>query len=638
MRGRRLAVSKRKIILIFILMISVTAIAAVTLYLNPYLFRRAARETVWENHELTTADFDVIVVGAEPEGIAAALAAARNGMNTLLLESASAPGGLFTLGKLNYLDMCHGRDGTLLTRGFFDEFYSGVGGSGFDITEAQNFFMDVVDREPLLTFRTNSHLLAPVMDGGKVIGVRMLEQGVEFDRVEVMYTGKRFIDATADGDLAAMAGAPYTYGGEDVGEVDRKMGVTLVFELSDVGWTKIFLHLNLQRLRGLLSGTPVTVGARDKIAWGYDDEGLAYVPNDNMVRLRGLNITRQRNRSVLINALVVFDTDPLEADSYQLAVDRANAELEHLLPYLRENYAGFEKARLASTGSRLYVRETRHIVGEYQLTIDDVLENRDFWDKIAIGSYPADVQPSLTQPSGTVIGNPDRYAVPFRCLVPRNVDNLLIVGRSASFTSLAASSARVVPLGMACGQAAGTAAAQSIRDDISFREMSRDKDAVSRLQSTLKSQGAYLEDFTIIEPIMSHWAYDGMAALRRLGLIGGGYGNDYRLDQTAGRSYFRNLLYGVIRKLGNDLETVPIGDPLTNGAVIEAVASVYVSATAEEEIEVKRSHRENLELLSNAGLLDVNFRDLFENEDARPQAAEVTVLLANLYIHVSGSG
>ena len=67
------------------------------------------------------------------------------------------------------------------------------------------------------------------------------------------------------------------------------------------------------------------------------------------------------------------------------------------------------------------MRESRHIVGEYQLTIDDVLENRDQWDKIAIGAYPVDVQPTATQTYGTVIGSPDRYAVPFRSLVPLKV-------------------------------------------------------------------------------------------------------------------------------------------------------------------------------------------------------------------------
>ena len=76
------------------------------------------------------------------------------------------------------------------------------------------------------------------------------------------------------------------------------------------------------------------------------------------------------------------------------------------MPYVRENFVGFENAELVGTAEQLYVQESRHIIGEYQLTIDDVLENRDHWDRIAIGSYPVDVQPTAVQRWGTVIGNP----------------------------------------------------------------------------------------------------------------------------------------------------------------------------------------------------------------------------------------
>ena len=623
---------KIKIILIIVAAIAATAFLALAAYLNPYLFTRAPEQKAWVNQELTDTDFDVIVLGAEPEGVAAAVAAARNGMKTLLLESASAPGGLLTLGKLNYLDMCVGRDGTLLTRGFFEEFYKKVGGSGYDIADAVNFFIDEITSEPLLTFRTGSSLSSPVIDGDSIVGVRMLEQGSI-----VQYSGKRFIDATTDGDLCAMSGAAYTFGGEDTGEKDSKMGVTLIFELSGVNWTGVFLHLNSQRLAGKVTGNQAMLGATNKIAWGYEEGGILYNPMDPMVRLRGLNIARQRQGAVLINALVVFDTDPLDPESYREAISRAEAELKYLVPYFRENYAGFKKAELKSTADRLYVRESRHIIGEYRLTIDDVLENRDQWDRIAIGSYPADVQPSMTQRSGTVIGNPDRYSIPFRCLIPLYVDNLLIAGRSASFTSLAASSARVVPLGMACGQAAGTAAAQSIREYTGFRQMSSDAGAISRLQSTLVSQGAYLEDFNIEEPIMSHWAYSGMAALRRLGLIGGGYNNDYRLDEPITKSHFMYLLNGVVRKTGNDTGDFWFDGSLNNGTAISVAANVILAVEGagndgsppwDGQV---RSHLDNLEILSGAGVIDGGLKGYYQNSEGIPQTAQAVMLLSNLY-------
>ena len=648
-KQKRAVSRKVKVILITLLAIPVLAGVALTFYLNPYFFRRPVEEIVRTNQEPCGTDFDVIVVGAEPEGIAAAVSAARNGMKTLLLEESNTLGGLMTLGQLNFIDMCHGRDGTLLTEGFFEEFYEAVGGTAFDIAEAKNFFISIVDREPLLTLRTESALLSPLMDGAIVTGVRMLEQGKD-----IIYTGKRIIDATTDGDITAMAGAPYTYGGEDIRDRDRNMGVTLVFELSGVNWPKVFFHLNTERLRGLITGNAVVAGASNKAAWGYDSEGLAYVSNDRMTRLRGLNIARQRTGSVLINALVVYDVNPLDRNSYLNAMERAKMELEYLLPYICDNYSGFEKAQLASTASRLYVRETRHFIGEYQLTIDDVLENRDQWDKIAIGSYPVDVQPSIQQPYGTVIGNPDRYAVPFRCLIPMNADNLLIVGRSASFMSLAAASARVLPLGMVCGQAAGVAASISIRNNLNFRQMSRNRETIDALQSTLREQGAYLDNFTINDPIVFHWAYEGLATLRRLGLVCGGYNNDYQIEEPIDRDLFQYLINSIGIKAGYSLNYYEIDGLPVCGRILDASAFVFIGAeklnkheflsAANREIQKSdvfemgssgRSHSDNINILSGAGVLDEALATYYLDSNKIPDTAEVMMLLANLYNCIS---
>jgi len=608
-------------------------------FLIPLFFLGHVEEVIWINKEDIPSDYDVIVTGTEPEGITAAVASARNGMKTLLLGSHSSLGGLMTLGQLNFLDMCQDSENTVLTQGMFSEFYKAVGGTAFDITDAKNYFIELVTREPLLTLRTNAKLVSPVLFGSALTGVRVREGSDEF-----VYTAKRLIDATADGDLAALCGAPYTIGGEDIGEINRQMGVTLVFELSGVNWARVFFHLNFLRLKGLIRGTPAYTGATTKSAWGYEKEGYAYKPYDKLIRLRGFNIARQKNGTVLINALLLFGVDPLDQYSYLSAIDRAKTELTYLLPYIRKNCAGFEKAALAGTASQLYVRETRHFIGEYLLSIDDVLENRDQWDKIAIGSYPADVQPSVEQPFGTVIGNPDRYAVPFRCLVPTRVENLLIVGRSASFSSLAASSARVLPLGMVCGQAAGVAAAQSIKTGLGFRAMSRDREAISRLQETLKSQGAYLQDFASINPNASHWAYKGLADLRRLGLLDGGYENNYRLENPIDKWWFQFMINGLTRKAGYSTDAISIDASATNRQIIAAVAEVYLSARTSEQtpgtedspkkpdpLGASNSHRQNMELLAEAGILPSSLGSFFINSDATPQAAEVVMLLANLY-------
>ena len=101
----------------------------------------AIKENIFTNKADISDTYDVIVYASEPEGVAAAVSAARNGMKTLLLSEDAALGGLMTLGELNFIDMCEGRDGTSLVEGIFREFYDMVGGSAFDITEAKNAFL-----------------------------------------------------------------------------------------------------------------------------------------------------------------------------------------------------------------------------------------------------------------------------------------------------------------------------------------------------------------------------------------------------------------------------------------------------------------------------------------------------------------
>lgn len=586
--------------------------------------KNAVQEKIWTNTAYTEENYDVIVVGTEPEGIAAAVSAARNGMKTLLLGEDEALGGLMTIGELNFIDMAESRDGTILTQGFFQEFYDAVGGSAFDITEARNFFLDVVEAEPLLTLRTQNQFVSPIMEGDTLAGVMMNENGTERS-----YRGSRIIDATVDADVAAAAGVPYTYAGEDIGEKDRQMGVTLVFELSGVNWNKVFMHLNWQRFKAdvLKQGT-ADMGATKKTAWGYTKEGYAYEPHDEMMRLRGFNIARQNNGNVLINALIIFGVDPLSDESKAEGIARAQAEMEYLIPYIQENFNGFKKAELVKTADQLYVRESRHIIGEYQLTIDDVLENRDQWDKIAIGAYPVDVQPTATQTYGTVIGSPDRYAIPFRSLVPQKVDNLLVVGRSASYKSLAAGSARVIPIGMAAGEAAGVASAYSVNNQMNFRTMSQDKAAIASVQETLKKQGAYLESFEVHETFMDHWAYPGVKVLRSLGILDGGYSNDYKLDEPIGRWRYQNMINNVLKKAGIEQDYIEVNDNPPNRQIIGTTARA-VAAT--EGMKYENDYQTYLQALEERGILTEELKPYFTDEEKNPNAAEVVQLMANTY-------
>ncbi len=556
-------------------------------------------------------DYDVIVVGGDPEGICSAVSSARNGLKTLLIEDDEVLGGLMTLGKLNFIDICESRDGSILTQGLFMEFFDAVGGTAFDVETAKQFFYDWVVNEPNATLKLNTSFVEPVMDGNIIKGVV-----VEEDGKQVTYTASRIIDATVDADVAAAAGAPYTIAGEDIGEKERHMGVTLVFELSNVNWNKVVNYLEDDDNEG--------TGATEKTAWGYTREGYDYVPKDDMMRLRGFNVARQDNGNVLVNALIIFGVDALSEESKADGIARAEKELEYIIPYVREHFVGFENVELVGTASQLYIRESRHVIGEYQLTIDDVLENRDQWDKIAIVAYPADIQPTAGQTYGTVIGSPDRYAIPFRCLVPLDVENMLVIGRSTSYTSLAAGSARVIPVGMAEGEAAGVASAYSLQNTIGFREMSADKAAIAAVQKTLKKQDAYLDDFEVHEAFMDHWAYPGVKVIRSLGLLDGGYSNDYRLDEPMGKWRLQNMINNSLKKTGKDFALVEdVTDPVINGNMISVVARL-----ADVDAD---TYADQLAGLQNKGIMTDEILSHMGEEQETPMAAEAIMIVANLY-------
>jgi hypothetical protein len=149
---------------------------------------------------------------------------------------------------------------------------------------------------------------------------------------------------------------------------------------------------------------------------------------------------------------------------------------------------GFERAWVAQSGVTIGVRETRRILGEYQLTSDDVLTARKWHDVIACGAYPIDIH----NPSGrgtTLMRVPagESYDIPLRCLLPQRVDRVLVAGRCISGTHEAHSSYRVMPIAMATGQAAGVCAALAARGGRSPRDVpARD------VQDELTRQGAVL--------------------------------------------------------------------------------------------------------------------------------------------------
>ena len=581
------------------------------------------------NEGTADSDYDVIVVGSDPEGIAAALSAARNGMKTLLLSKDSTPGGLYTLGALNFIDVPETRDGTLLVGGIYEEFVNAVGGSGFDIVNAANVFNDMLTAEDNLTVRYGAKFQEPVMNGNTITGVTVIEEG----DMLVTYNAPYIIDATQDGDVAAAAGAPYTYAGEDIGERDREMGVTLVFRVSGVNWDSMCRYLTIKRGIGEIFNKSTSMGVSGNTAWGFSDEGYAYEPSDEAMRLRGFNMAKQDNGDVLVNALLIFDVDPLDEASREEGIARAKAELENIIPYLQDEFWGFGDCELAGTAEDLYVRESRHITCEYNLTIDDVLENRDQDDRIAVTSYPVDVQPTKTQTYGTVVGYPDQYAVGYKSLVPQDVDGLLVVGRAAGYTSLAAGSARIVPTGMACGEAAGVAVAVAKAQSATPRDLVDDDAAIAEIQEKLTAQGAKLDHTQTHEDVMDHWAYPGVKVLRSLGVLDGGYDNNYYLDDTITMNRYQNMVNNAVKKAGFELsEKIYVNEEIPARQIIGTMARAVIELEGADKLADDNDVYMNA--LKERGIMTDELAEYFTDMEAAPNAGAVTLLTARFYSYL----
>lgn len=480
--------------------------------------------------------YDVIVAGTDPEGIMAAISAARNNLKVLLVDSRdrSILGGLMTLGWLNSLDLNKApvsyrfwNKPVYLDEGLFQEWYEGIRGTSFDVNHAANLFRRMVAAEPNIDLLLKVRKMEPLMADDQTVGMRIVRE----DGTEERISSKAIIDATQDADVAVAAGAEYTIGREDIGEPGAQMAVTLVIKLSGVTdevWDELKRHKN--------------TGFDDRSIWGYQEAREYKSSNPSRVKIRSLNMGRQDGDTLLINSMQIYGINPLEPASVQEGLRIGSTEAPLIVDYLKNKFAEFRELKFAGTAPELYVRETRHILGEYRLKMADLMENRDHWDAIAYGAYEVDIQSLDASNKGSIMMVPEQYGVPFRSLVPLKVNGLLVVGRSASFDTLPHGSARVMPLGMATGEAAGAAVKLAIERGLTLRELSQSKTAIAELRTRLTKQGMNLRMRKFATPAYAkHKDYKGLVTAASLFLTIGGYSNDgWQLDKPSSTKRFAN--------------------------------------------------------------------------------------------------
>lgn len=420
--------------------------------------------------EMIENKYDIIIAGGGPAGCAAAISAARAGRRVLLIERYGFLGGMGTVGLVSPF-MSHYAAKTqpadvhtkieelkVLNRGIYEEILNKL--------EQENALLRFVDNTPFDGEKLKRILQDMVLESGASLLLHsfVYHSEMENGKIKAVYvmnkSGSRkleadiFIDATGDGDLAAMSGAVVEVGENETGKCQP---ATLMFKMAGVDF--------------------------------YTERGSVEYPLPEEAGIpcgRVLFFMTVHPGEVLVNMTRVIDFDGTDAENLTNAEIEARKQIQTVAEYMVKHVKGFENAYVSQTGSQIGIRESRRIMGEYVLNQEDVLGCRKFEDGICRTAYPIDIHNPVGQ--GTVIKRvpvEEWYEIPYRCLVPLKISNLLVAGRCISCTHEAHSSLRIMPNCYCFGEAAGIAADIAVKEHLMPREVDG-----KRVAEVLRQQGA----------------------------------------------------------------------------------------------------------------------------------------------------
>lgn len=458
------------------------------------------------------AQVDVVVCGGGVSGCMAALAAARNGARTLVIEGHGFLGGVLTAALVNgvggwqfdldgepligsipleaiaRIHLASGHDDDAgrermarlaRNRGGPGDYRDGGLGCYWVGTnpEAAKFVYDQMMAESGVQVLLHTQTVRPIVRDGQVGGVFVENKnGCEAVLAQVV------IDCTGDGDIAVRAGADY-----DIGRPEDAacQPMTMMYTVGNAPRPQLWFGAPeddpesdpLRRNR--FSGAVAEARERGIIEQNPNDLFCAATPVDpSDPSVCTVNFTRVQGR-------LASDADALSAAEIE-----GRAQVQEAIAFQRAYIPGHEQAYLINTAAHIGIRESRRIRGDYSLTGDEVLGGAHFDDAIARGIYLLDIHnpAEVAKPSALILLD-QPYSIPYRCLLPVGLEGLLVAGRCISGDHLALASYRVQSHAMALGQAAGTAAALSVREHCLPRQLDP-----QILRNSLREAGANVGD------------------------------------------------------------------------------------------------------------------------------------------------
>lgn len=389
------------------------------------------------------ASYDVIVCGGGPAGVATAIAAARSGASTCLIESGGALGGIWTTGALGYILDGERKQGLLVELLEALDQFNARQGYVFDV-ETMKLVLDNLCADTGVHVRLHTQVVAVMKDESNRLAYAVTESksGREAWQASV------FIDATGDGDVGALAGNSYELGQEGTGRTQPMSLLALVTGIDPAEcahYTEIATASRNNLLADIVRGgkTPT-----------YTRPGLWHIRDDLYILMANHE----------------YGYSGLDAGDLTEATMHARRDVMEVVEALRSIGGVWSNLRLVSTAAKIGVREGRRLAGRYRVTLQDMLDGKRHVDAVCTVRFKIDVH-SLDENGGKGIDRqlgPSRnkllpYDIPLRALIAKDVDGLLMAGRCISGDFLAHSSYRVTGNSVVLGQAAGILAGESVR-------------------------------------------------------------------------------------------------------------------------------------------------------------------------------